>query len=45
MQSLAGLQAYQGVSNVLKDERENEDSIFDKKDERIIALIGIWMKR
>lgn len=43
MQSLgAGLQAYQGVSNVLKDERENEDSIFDKKDERIIALIGIW---
>ncbi|BCC58927.1 TPA: AraC family transcriptional regulator [Bacillus cereus] len=45
MQSLgAGLQAYQGVSNVLKDERENEDSIFDKKDERIIALIGIWIQ-
>lgn len=45
MQSLgAGLQAYQGVLNVLKDERENEDSIFDKKDERIIALIGIWIQ-
>ncbi|MGQ7220999.1 DUF6944 family repetitive protein [Bacillus cereus group sp. Bce008] len=45
MQSLgAGLQAYQGVSNVLKDEGENEDSIFDKKDERIIALIGIWIQ-
>ncbi|PET38978.1 AraC family transcriptional regulator [Bacillus cereus] len=45
MQSLgAGLQAYQGVLNVLKDERENEDSIFDKRDERIIALIGIWIQ-
>lgn len=45
MQSLgAGLQAYQGVLNILKDERENEDSIFDKKDERIIALIGIWIQ-
>ena len=45
MQSLgAGLQAYQGVSNLLKDERENEDRIFDKKDERIIALIGIWIQ-
>ncbi|HDR8065807.1 AraC family transcriptional regulator [Bacillus thuringiensis] len=45
MQSLgAGLQAYQGVLNVLKDEKENKDSIFDKKDERIIALIGIWIQ-
>ncbi|MED2216586.1 AraC family transcriptional regulator, partial [Bacillus thuringiensis] len=45
MQSLgAGLQAYQGVSNLLKDERESEDRIFDKKDERIIALIGIWIQ-
>lgn len=45
MQSLgAGLQAYQGVSNVLKEEKENEDSIFDKKNERIIALIGIWIQ-
>ncbi|MGE7888338.1 DUF6944 family repetitive protein [Bacillus cereus] len=45
MQSLgAGLQAYQGVSNVLKEERDNEDSIFDKKNERIIALIGIWIQ-
>ncbi|MBL3890232.1 AraC family transcriptional regulator [Bacillus cereus] len=45
MQSLgAGLQAYQGVLNILKDERENEDSIFDKRDERIIALIGIWIQ-
>ncbi|MEC3332703.1 AraC family transcriptional regulator [Bacillus cereus] len=40
----AGLQAYQGVLNVLKDEKENKDSIFDKKDERIIALIGIWIQ-
>ncbi|MEB9409836.1 AraC family transcriptional regulator [Bacillus cereus] len=45
MQSLgAGLQAYQGVLNVLKDEKENKDNIFDKKDERIIALIGIWIQ-
>ncbi|MBD8074257.1 DUF6944 family repetitive protein [Bacillus thuringiensis] len=45
MQSLgAGLQAYQGVLNVLKDEKENKESIFDKKDERIIALIGIWIQ-
>ncbi|AKR35219.1 MULTISPECIES: DUF6944 family repetitive protein [Bacillus] len=45
MQSLgAGLQAYQGVLNVLKDEKENKDSLFDKKDERIIALIGIWIQ-
>ncbi|MGE7881388.1 DUF6944 family repetitive protein [Bacillus sp. NPDC094077] len=45
MQSLgAGLQAYQGVSNLLKDEIENEDSIPDKKNERIIALIGIWIQ-
>jgi hypothetical protein len=45
MQSLgAGLQAYQGVSNLLKDEIENEDSILDKKNERIIALIGIWIQ-
>lgn len=45
MQSLgAGLQAYQGVLNVSKDEKENKDSLFDKKDERIIALIGIWIQ-
>ena len=32
MQSLgAGLQAYQGVSNLLKDERENEDSILIRR--------------
>ncbi|KAB2441620.1 DUF6944 family repetitive protein [Bacillus luti] len=45
MQSLgAGLQAYQGIINVSKDEVENEDSIMDKKNERIIALIGIWIQ-
>ncbi|EJS68147.1 AraC family transcriptional regulator [Bacillus cereus] len=45
MQSLgAGLQAYQGIINLSKDEIENEDSILDKKNERIIALIGIWIQ-
>ncbi|MBJ8076616.1 AraC family transcriptional regulator [Bacillus cereus group sp. N12] len=45
MQSLgAGLQAYQGIINLSKDEIENEDRILDKKDERIIALIGIWIQ-
>ena len=45
MQSLgAGLQAYQGVLNLLKDEAKNEDSIINKKNERIIALIGIWIQ-
>ncbi|WIG39001.1 DUF6944 family repetitive protein [Bacillus toyonensis] len=45
MQSLgAGLQAYQGIINLSKDEVENEDRILDKKDERIIALVGIWIQ-
>ncbi|MDM5438741.1 AraC family transcriptional regulator [Bacillus hominis] len=45
MQSLgAGLQAYQGITNLSKDEIENEDSMVDKKNERIIALIGIWIQ-
>jgi hypothetical protein len=45
IQSLgAGLQAYQGIINLSKDEVENEDRILDKKDERIIALIGIWIQ-
>ncbi|GAB6434884.1 hypothetical protein bcgnr5390_57620 [Bacillus luti] len=45
MQSLgAGLQAYQGIINVSKDEVENEESIMDKKYKRIIALIGIWIQ-
>ncbi|MGE6536371.1 DUF6944 family repetitive protein [Bacillus luti] len=45
MQSLgAGLQAYQGIINVSKDEVENEESIMDKKNKRIIALIGIWIQ-
>ncbi|PGE91891.1 DUF6944 family repetitive protein [Bacillus toyonensis] len=45
MQSLgAGLQAYQGIINLSKDEVENEDRILDKKNERIIALIGIWIQ-
>ncbi|WP_242243276.1 DUF6944 family repetitive protein [Bacillus cereus group sp. BfR-BA-01309] len=45
LQSLgAGLQAYQGIINVSKNEMEHEDSIVDKKNERIIALIGIWIQ-
>ncbi|MGH1287119.1 DUF6944 family repetitive protein [Bacillus toyonensis] len=45
MQSLgAGLQAYQGIINLSKDELENEDGIIDKKNERIVALIGIWIQ-
>ncbi|MGG0290995.1 AraC family transcriptional regulator [Bacillus pacificus] len=45
LQSLgAGLQAYQGIINVMKNRIENEDSIVDQKDERIIALIGIWIQ-
>lgn len=44
LQSLgAGLQAYQGIINVSKNEIENEDSMVDKKNEKIIALIGIWI--
>ncbi|HDR4424205.1 TPA: AraC family transcriptional regulator [Bacillus cereus] len=45
LQSLgAGLQAYQGIINVSKNEIKNEDSMVDKKDEKIIALIGIWIQ-
>ncbi|EJS54981.1 hypothetical protein ICG_03243 [Bacillus cereus BAG1X1-3] len=45
MQSLgAGLQAYQGIQNVLKEEKGNEDSNIDKEDQRIIGLIGIWIQ-
>lgn len=45
MQSLgAGLQAYQGIINLSEDEVENEDSIMDKKNKRVIALIGIWIQ-
>ncbi|MGD6888397.1 DUF6944 family repetitive protein [Bacillus mobilis] len=45
LQSLgAGLQAYQGIINVSKNELENEDSMIDKKNEKIIALIGIWIQ-
>ncbi|MBZ4224808.1 AraC family transcriptional regulator [Bacillus wiedmannii] len=45
LQSLgAGLQAYQGIINVSKNEIENEGSMVDKKDEKIIALIGIWIQ-
>ncbi|MCU5436873.1 AraC family transcriptional regulator [Bacillus mobilis] len=45
LQSLgAGLQAYQGIINISKNEIEHEDSIVDKKNERIIALIGIWIQ-
>ncbi|MGM2853687.1 DUF6944 family repetitive protein, partial [Bacillus cereus group sp. Bce028] len=41
LQSLgAGLQAYQGIVNVMQNRIQNEDSKGDKKDERIIALIG-----
>ncbi|KXY80411.1 AraC family transcriptional regulator [Bacillus anthracis] len=45
LQSLgAGLQAYQGIVNVMQNRIENEDSKVDKKDERIIALIGVWIQ-
>ena len=45
LQSLgAGLQAYQGIINVMKNRIENEESIVDQKDERIIALIGVWIQ-
>ncbi|MGZ7149587.1 DUF6944 family repetitive protein [Bacillus sp. BC08] len=45
LQSLgAGLQAYQGIINLSKNEIEHEDSIVDKKNERIIALIGVWIQ-
>lgn len=45
LQSLgAGLQAYQGIFNVSKNEIEHEDSMVDKKNEKIIALIGIWIQ-
>lgn len=45
LQSLgAGLQAYQGIVNVSKNGIENEDHKINKKNERIIALIGIWIQ-
>ncbi|PFL66829.1 AraC family transcriptional regulator [Bacillus cereus] len=45
LQSLgAGLQAYKGIINVSKNEIEKEDSMVDKKNEKIIALIGIWIQ-
>ncbi|MED2181836.1 DUF6944 family repetitive protein [Bacillus wiedmannii] len=45
LQSLgAGLQAYQGIINVSKNEIENEGSMVDKKNEKIIVLIGIWIQ-
>lgn len=45
LQSLgAELQAYQGIINVMKNRIENEDSLVDQKDERIIALIGVWIQ-
>ena len=45
LQSLgAGLQAYQGIVNVMQNRIQNKDSKVDKKDERIIALIGVWIQ-
>ncbi|MED1408574.1 MULTISPECIES: DUF6944 family repetitive protein [Bacillus] len=45
MQSLgAGLQAYQGIYNISKEERDNEDIGKDKENQRIIGLIGIWIQ-
>ncbi|KXY12816.1 DUF6944 family repetitive protein [Bacillus sp. FSL K6-0067] len=45
LQSLgAGLQAYQGIVNVMQNRIQNEDSKVDKKDERMIALIGVWIQ-
>ncbi|USL15839.1 MULTISPECIES: DUF6944 family repetitive protein [Bacillus cereus group] len=45
LQSLgAGFQAYQGIVNVLKNGIEDDDNMVDNKNERIIALIGIWIQ-
>ncbi|WP_144611288.1 DUF6944 family repetitive protein [Bacillus cereus] len=45
LQSLgAGLQAYQGIINISNNEIEKADSTVDKKNERIIALIGVWIQ-
>ncbi|MCW9129706.1 AraC family transcriptional regulator [Bacillus cereus] len=45
MQSLgAGLQAYQGIYNISKEEKDNEDFGKDKENQRIIGLIGIWIQ-
>ncbi|MGN4423001.1 DUF6944 family repetitive protein [Bacillus cereus group sp. MYBK30-1] len=45
MQSLgAGLQAYQGIYNISKEEKDNEDIGKDKENQRIIGLIGIWIQ-
>ncbi|KAB2451968.1 AraC family transcriptional regulator [Bacillus sp. CH126_4D] len=45
LQSLgAGLQAYQGIINVSKNGIEKGDSMIDKKNEKIIALIGVWIQ-
>ncbi|MGG0704988.1 DUF6944 family repetitive protein [Bacillus paramobilis] len=45
LQSLgAGLQAYQGIINISNNEIEKEDCTVDKKNERIIALIGVWIQ-
>ncbi|MED0963269.1 DUF6944 family repetitive protein [Bacillus paramycoides] len=45
MQSLgAGLQAYQGIYNISKEEKDNEDFDKDKENQRIIGLIGIWIQ-
>lgn len=45
MQSLgAGLQAYEGIKNIPKEEKGKEDSNIDKEDQRIIGLIGIWIQ-
>ncbi|MBH0346986.1 MULTISPECIES: DUF6944 family repetitive protein [Bacillus] len=45
LQSLgAGLQAYQGIVNISKNGIEKENSLGDKKNERITALIGIWIQ-
>ncbi|HDR6311705.1 TPA: AraC family transcriptional regulator [Bacillus cereus] len=45
LQSLgAGLQAYQGIINISNNEIEKADSMVDKTNERIIALIGVWIQ-
>ncbi|MDA1676246.1 MULTISPECIES: DUF6944 family repetitive protein [unclassified Bacillus cereus group] len=45
LQSLgAGLQAYQGIMNISKNEIEHEYIMVDKKNEKIIALIGVWIQ-
>ncbi|KFN03158.1 AraC family transcriptional regulator [Bacillus clarus] len=47
MQSLgAGMQAYQGIHNISKEEKINKkrSTDTDKEDQRLVGLIGIWIQ-